>query len=478
MKLITIFLLLSTSISHGQSAIIEKHLASYEVKFKQLMHARGITDYELDGTVSLEKLQKAVTMYARDIFEEEIPGFAFLFYHYENDSLHSYLLDYSGLKGSSHIRVAGDSLLTLGNTLLFSLAVDHKVGTTDRGNEPDGGYRKHTRKYKIRTPDGIALLSKILFPEPIAQGLTGKKYLLIIPCLNLSTIPFSILRPWPIGGTLIDSLAFSFPANFQQFFSEVEPEFKHSSYREMLGTLVNPIIWGNPSFENNCLKGFSPLPGAELEASQVGKILNAPVRIGRDAKKEDLLKAIPHSNFVYLATHGWSDAEDPIRESFIALYDPSKCGKVTPKEIQELVLPKKPIVVLSACRTGLGKVYDAGIIGLARGFLRAGARSVLMSLWDIDDVQTSFLMTEFARELKIQSPFYPAANWRKAVLSYKARFNADPIYWSAFQMYGVPYQLYYEVGVKDQPEFYDIQKEIDRPSMFNENIRDYEVPEY
>jgi CHAT domain-containing protein len=109
-------------------------------------------------------------------------------------------------------------------------------------------------------------------------------------------------------------------------------------------------------------------------------------------------------------------------------------GKWTAKEIQGLDL-KAQIAILSACQTGLGKVHDAGIIGLARAFQLAGTPRVVMSLWNVSDEATRKLMVFLVSYLK--NGVVPAEALRRAMVAYKKQ-EPDPAKWASFILFGTP----------------------------------------
>ena len=91
------------------------------------------------------------------------------------------------------------------------------------------------------------------------------------------------------------------------------------------------------------------------------------------------------------------------------------------------------LVTLSACETGLGKVANGDdVVGLTRGFLFAGARSIVASLWSVDDKATAMLMETFYRNLVIMDK---EEALRQAQITIRKNFP-QPFFWAAFQLTG------------------------------------------
>jgi CHAT domain-containing protein len=111
-------------------------------------------------------------------------------------------------------------------------------------------------------------------------------------------------------------------------------------------------------------------------------------------------------------------------------------GFVGLQDIYSLHAPVE-LVVLSACSTGLGKdVRGEGLIGLTRGFLYAGASSVVASLWKVDDEATAELMKQFYANM-LQHKMAPASALREAQNSIRRQPQwRSPYYWAAFTLQG------------------------------------------
>ena len=106
-------------------------------------------------------------------------------------------------------------------------------------------------------------------------------------------------------------------------------------------------------------------------------------------------------------------------------------GVLTASEIENLDLSNTQLVVLSACETGLGDVTEDGIAGLQRAFKNAGVKSIIMSLWKVDDKATEILMTDFYTSLSNGLPRTVAFLNAKNNLKHQKQYE-NPYYWASF----------------------------------------------
>ncbi len=106
-------------------------------------------------------------------------------------------------------------------------------------------------------------------------------------------------------------------------------------------------------------------------------------------------------------------------------------GVLTAQEISVLDFSDLDMIVLSACETARGDLSGDGVFGLQRGFKKAGAGSILMSLWKVDDEATQILMSEFYSNLADGKSKYESLELAKDKLKADPIYN-DPEYWAAF----------------------------------------------
>lgn len=118
-------------------------------------------------------------------------------------------------------------------------------------------------------------------------------------------------------------------------------------------------------------------------------------------------------------------------------YDPQlttlQALHITTREISLFDFSQLDLVVLSACKTGVGEVKDDGVFGLQRAFKKAGAKSLAMSLWSVNDAATERMMTSFNTYLSEGASKHQAFCRAQADLRQSAEFHA-PSCWAAFVM--------------------------------------------
>jgi tetratricopeptide (TPR) repeat protein len=171
------------------------------------------------------------------------------------------------------------------------------------------------------------------------------------------------------------------------------------------------------------------IPLVNLEVAQLEKILPDAKKItGRQATFASFQKNAPDFDLIHLACHGQFRPDNPMFSS-LHLSD----GWVTVRDVYASRLDAQ-LVTLSACETGLSKVAPgAEILGLARGFLSAGARALLLSLWTVNDEATANLMGDLYSNLQRGTDV--SASLRIAQKRFIDR-GAHPYYWSPFFVIG------------------------------------------
>jgi len=188
---------------------------------------------------------------------------------------------------------------------------------------------------------------------------------------------------------------------------------------------------------------IQPLFYSKIELSNLRDLAGPDsfVATGFDASREKLAAAdLNRYAILHFATHGILDPKRPERSGlFLSMVDRdghAQNGFVGLQDIYSLHAPVD-LVVLSACRTGLGKdVRGEGLIGLTRGFMYAGAASVVASLWKVDDEATAELMKHFYANM-LQGGMTPAAALRAAQNSIREQPQwRAPYYWAAFTLQG------------------------------------------
>ncbi|HEX6728927.1 MAG TPA: CHAT domain-containing protein, partial [Pyrinomonadaceae bacterium] len=160
-----------------------------------------------------------------------------------------------------------------------------------------------------------------------------------------------------------------------------------------------------------------------------------------EANRDNVLKSdLSQYSIVHFATHGLLDPKRPEHSglllSTITPDGKAQNGFLSLQDVYQLRAPVN-LVVLSACQTGLGKdVRGEGLIGLTRGFMYAGASSVVASLWKVDDEATAELMKHLYSNM-LEKGMTPAAALREAQNSIREQpLWRAPYYWAGFTLQG------------------------------------------
>jgi hypothetical protein len=423
----------------------------YKKQLESLYTARGmqkdeiaglLDQYSKLGLVSNESFGRVLSR-----LYEPGQGIAVLLYLFSNDSLVRVLLEPGVIRNCDTIRITKQELLELNSDIINSIHVYEK--SAGRSPKKRGGEVTSNEPPRYNYRDAIARATKILIP---ADFDTSYRHLIIVPALNIGSIPFHILSPYKDSSYLIDRCSFSIAPSLLDIVKQRTKQFKAKDINidEARLTLNEAMFVSNPVYPVSPDYVFPDLPGAKAEVANALKYTASHVLLdSAAATKEEVIKAMNGKDLVYFATHGVASTTDAMLKSFLVLTGESPY--LTAKEIMDLrykpnfIYPT--LVVLSACQTGLGKTTEAGIAGLARSFLIGGSDHVIMSLWNVDDGATAFLMSRFMYYLNKQNFATPSDPLRHAIMDAKAQYK-NPALWASFSCFGVDKGPLSPLGVK------------------------------
>ncbi len=322
--------------------------------------------------------------------------------------------------------------------------------------QPVGDYLKANKIEKLYlSPDGVFNQVNVSTLRNTATG----KYLVDEYTINLVTNTKELLERKPKTTGTQTSMLVGYP----KFNME-------SEQKEQSGTANRGLTRGGSSrgLRGGLLRyvdpenGITVLPGTQKEIEKISKLLtatNPKVFVQTDAS-EGITKKTKSPSILHIATHGYFLEDDeknkesngyvfnPLLKSGLILAGAENFirsgttvdslgndGILTAYEAMNLNLESTDLVVLSACETGLGVVKNGeGVYGLQRAFKLGGAKSVIMSLWSVDDEATQDLMmlfyTEFAKNGNAQEAL------RTAQRKLKNKYP-QPFYWGAFVLVGI-----------------------------------------
>jgi len=240
----------------------------------------------------------------------------------------------------------------------------------------------------------------------------------IIPHDVLHYLPFSLLTDG-VHAMIQDYTLFYAPSasSLPLIFDKRKPR------AGTIMALANPRAEGQPY-----------LPYAVDEAKAVGELYGVQPLIGKEATEGRFKAQAGDYGLIHIAAHSDYNAHAPLFSAILLQSDGTEDGRLETHEIFNLDLPQTDLVTLSACQTHLGEL-SAGdeLVGLERAFFRAGAPSLVTSLWPVDDASTATLMERFYTRL--QAGVSKAEALRLAQMETQTE-HSEPYYWAGFVLVG------------------------------------------
>jgi CHAT domain-containing protein/Tfp pilus assembly protein PilF len=321
----------------------------------------------------------------------------------------------------------------------------------------------------LRRPDGFPVsLAKELYDlllKPALVDVKPTEKIIIVPDSVLSRLPFETLVS-RIGDGTEEEIEYAADNYFLSYYPSasvlaLERTLKFDIPGKTLFALA-PVTFGlqpqsktalssasknaNSAF-NHKQQDWPDLPGTHNEVRSIAeafgmKLQSPDILMGNNANKAKLSK-VPLQDYRYLhfATHGGRQ-EDAQRlalgfaEPFLVLAQNNvkqDDGYLTLSEVLNLRLSAE-VVVLSACFTGQGEILEGeGLSSFARAFQRAGAKTVIVTHWDLDDVSAAEYMKLFY--LNLSKGISPGEAFKLARLAIRKRYGS-PYFWAVFSLYG------------------------------------------
>ncbi len=336
------------------------------------------------------------------------------------------------------------------------------------------------KKYAIK-------LYKILIPRELDKNIRN---LIIVPDGVLASIPFEAILSSDTADTILLKDLPYLVKKYSISYCSSATLFKENYSKKRGGPIearpLNDWIAYAPVFDDENAKGTSlasralihelhkinkdstltrgllrgsgemvpPLPGSEKEVKSIfnefdKQNLKTTVELKGNASEGKIKSGgLENYKYIHLATHGFVNSEKPELSGILLAQMPDSTneqndGILYSGEIFNLKL-NADLVVLSACETGLGQIKKGeGIIGLTRALLYAGAKNLMVSLWQVSDQSTSDLMISFYKNLLNEKSarlsnsvrFAPLLQQAKLKMINEAKF-AHPYYWSPFILIG------------------------------------------
>lgn len=346
---------------------------------------------------------------------------------------------------------------------VFSFTSTSKnVDIVDIDDEFSKNIKRFTRKIKTGSAQlGDELPGYLL--EKVYPKIKDKEKLVILPYSRLFNIPFEVLQIPNTNKMLVEDHHISYNYSASLYLRSLDKENQSEEARSIAlfapGFLDNDIseIAENNLYRSASLleeegismegaRSLSALPYSISEVDEISRLFEDKgwkynIYKGASATENSFRKYAPGKRILHIATHGISDNGNEELSGLFFSQKPTfpsdranrSDGFLFLKEIYDLGL-KNDLVVLSACKSGVGKIYEAeGVFALPRGFIYSGVPNIIVSLWKIHDQKTKELMSAFYRYYLEGNSYSQALQKTKLQMIEK---DGLPIDWSGIILIG------------------------------------------
>ncbi|MDR3667093.1 MAG: CHAT domain-containing protein [Ignavibacteriaceae bacterium] len=305
--------------------------------------------------------------------------------------------------------------------------------------------------FSFNSSGSFELYNKLL--KEALSKIPKQEKIIVVPSVELVVLPFDFL----VAGFDKESSSYSYA---DKHFLIYDYDFSYSTSASAfitekgnhLSNSNKSLVVGDPAIDTH-LNGFSerrgllndnqgiqrsfallPLKYSKEEVSEIGNILGADkILTNKDATESNFKRDAEFRSIIHLATHSFLFNKQPVI-FFSNIADKDNDGILEASEIVQLRL-NCDLVVLSSCNSGLGRLDESeGIIGMSKAFFEAGVKSIIVSLWEVNDKYTSRLMTLFYK--KLSSGLDKSEALRQAKIEFIKEYSPNPYYWGAFVLSG------------------------------------------